>query len=173
MVSPLDGVDGGGGSLGRGVSTVAVVVAPPGERAILRFLLERVSLGGAAAGFLAWLCWVTPAEHDGCCGGRCCGALLTAAAKVRCGVQLLLAVACCCCCCCGSWLGPFLGGCRSDCAAVKLQRRFLLSRCFSARFLLGLLPGPLPLAAAAGWGGLLERVKNSPSGRCTTVNRAI
>ena len=43
MASPLDGVDVGGGSPGRCVSTVAVAVAPPGERAILRFLLERVS----------------------------------------------------------------------------------------------------------------------------------
>ena len=85
MVSPLDGVDGGGGSLGRGVSTVAVVVAPPGERAILRFLLERVSMGGAAAGFLAWLCWVTPAAHGPSSEGTLWG---TAAAG--CSLLLLL-----------------------------------------------------------------------------------
>ena len=44
MASPPDGIDVGGSSPRRGVSsTVAVAVAPPGERAILRFLLERVS----------------------------------------------------------------------------------------------------------------------------------
>ena len=58
MASPLDGVDGGGDFPGRGMSAVAVTVAPSGERAILRFLLDRVSTGVAAAGFAAWLCWV-------------------------------------------------------------------------------------------------------------------
>ena len=111
MASPLNGVDGGGDFPGRGMSAVAVTVAPSGERAILRFLLDRVSMGIAAASFAAWLCWVTPAARDDCCWGRCCGALLAAAAKVRCGVQLLLAVACFCCCCCGSWPGLFLWGC--------------------------------------------------------------
>ena len=83
MAFQLNGVDGGGDFPGRGMSAVAVTVAPPGERAILNFLLDRVSMGIAAASFAAWLCWVTPAARDDCCWGRCCGALLAAAAKVR------------------------------------------------------------------------------------------
>ena len=119
--------------------------------------------------FAAEVCWVTPAARGNCCWS----ALLAAAANLHCGVQLLQAVACSCCCCCGSWPGPFPWGYRCHWAAVKLLRLSFLGCCFSTRFLLGFLPGLLPLAAAAGWGGLLERVNNSPSGRCTTVNRAV
>ena len=91
---------------------------------------------------------------------------------------LLLAVACCCRCCCRSLADRFpLGSCWSR-AAVMLRRLSLLARSLSARFWLGFLLYLLPPAAAtdvavaAGGKGLLEREKNSPSGRCSTVNLA-
>ena len=64
MASPLEGVDGGDGFPGRDVHcAVAVAVTPPGERAILRFLSNCFSIDAIAAGFAAWMCWVTPAAR--------------------------------------------------------------------------------------------------------------
>ena len=172
------GVGGGDGWTGGAVSGA---VAPPGERAILRFFEDLVSIGGvaAAAGFAAQMSCAHPAAAARvlCCCLCCWSALSEAAATMCCGMQLLLALACCCCCCCGSLAVPFPRGCCCDRAAVVLRRLSLLICSFSARLLLGFLRGLLTPAAAAwvagdaGGGGLLDRVKYSPSGRCSTMNR--
>ena len=173
------GVGGGDGWTGGAVSGA---VAPPGERAILRFFEDLVSIGGvaAAAGFAAQMSCAHPAAaaHVLCCCLCCWSALSEAAATMCCGMQLLLALACCCCCCCGSLAVPFPRGCCCcDRAAVVLRRLSLLICSFSARLLLGFLRGLLTPAAAAwvagdaGGGGLLDRVKYSPSGCCSTMNR--